>query len=49
MYEFGKKRLNTSIPSFRKVLSRKSLAIKSITNNEDYFNFDYYTKTLPAS
>jgi len=49
LFEFGKKRLNTSIPSFRKTLSRKSMAIKSITNNEDFFNFDYYTKTIPHS
>lgn len=44
-FEVVKKRLNTSVPNFRRVLSREARLKKKYTDNEiNYFNYDYHVK-----
>ncbi len=40
----GKRRIATSIPAFKKDIPRKPMHKPSITQNENYFDYDYYAK-----
>lgn len=43
-FEVGKRRIATSIPAFKKDIDRKPMHKISITQNENYFDYDHYAK-----
>ena len=44
-YEFVQRRVDYSIPRYELMTGRKPFAKKLATNNEDLYDYDYYTKS----
>lgn len=44
-FEYVQKRVDCLIPRYELMTGRKSFAKKLATNNEDLYDFDYYTKS----
>ena len=44
-FEYGKEKIGKQVIPFQKMMSRKYIPKNPATTNENFFDWDYYTKT----